>query len=250
MALRINLDKAIAKVREAKAKAESKQEETKSKRNKKIQESARMAEMQKYVDLHPAKRAKLLEVLESVDEHTGLKVCEKGALVYTRLLDVAAQLREDLEKAGYEVYLITSAQSQSKRSKIVEDFKTDSSNKIIIISEAGGESVSLQTTNELILYNVPRGPGRWGQIIGRVARMFCKYGWFNIHFITVKYSIDEYMQILLSSKKELEEELLVADTIPLKEEKKFNQLVLREIRHDLLWRRGLRKKAPASRVTG
>ena len=43
---------------------------------------------------------------------------------------------------------------------------------------------------------------------------------------------------------ELEEEILSADTIPLKEEKSFNQMVLKKIRQGLLWRHGKSKKNP------
>ena len=94
------------------------------------------------------------------------------------------------------------------------------------------------------MYNVPRGPGKWTQTLGRVARLFSKYDSFNVHFVTVEDSIDEYSQILLSAKKELEEEILLADTIPLKEEKSFNQMVLKKIRQGLLWRHGKSKKNP------
>ena len=206
--------------------------------------SARLSDMQRYVDMSEEKRGKLREVLMSKSPDSDKTILEKGAIIYTRLLDVAATLEQDINELGVQCYVITSKQTGKKREKIVKEFKEDSSNKIIIISEAGGESVSLQTTNELILYNIPRGPGRWAQIIGRVARMFSKYDYFNIHFITVEDSIDEYSQILLSAKKELEEELLSADTIPLKGEKVFNQLVLKKIREGLLWRHGKRKKNP------
>lgn len=208
--------------------------------------SARLADMQRYIDMREEKRAELIRVLKSDASDCDKKIYEKGALVYTRLLDVAETLRDDIEKAGMTCYLITSKQNQKQRDKVVEAFKKDSSNTIVIISEAGGESVSLQSTNEIILYNVPRGPGRWAQIIGRVARLFSKYEdkGFNIHFITVGDSIDEYSQILLSARKELEVELLSQDTIPLKEEKTFNQLVLKKIRNHLLWKNGKRKKNP------
>lgn len=208
------------------------------------QHSARLSDMQRYVDMSKEKRRELIKVLKSQsDDKT---VLEKGALVYTRLLEVAETLQEDITKAFPECtcYLITSKQTGKKREKIVKEFREDSSNKVIIISEAGGESVSLQTTNELIMYNIPRGPGKWAQIIGRVARMFSKYDEFNIHFITVEESIDEYSQILLSAKKELEEEILSADTIPLKGEKVFNNNLLKKVRAGLLWRHGLRKKNP------
>lgn len=206
--------------------------------------SARLADMQRYVDMTPEKRAELIKVLNSKADDCDLKVREKGALVYTRLLDVAETLKQDIEADGIECYMITSKQSAKQRENIVKIFRTDSCNKVVIISEAGGESVSLQTTNEIIMYNVPRGPGRWTQILGRVARMFSKYEGFNVHFITVEDSIDEYSQILLSAKKELEEEILSADTIPLKGEKSFNQLLLKKIRQHLLWKNGRTKTNP------
>lgn len=206
--------------------------------------SARLADMQRLVDMSEEKRTELIRVLKSPASDCDKLIYEKGALIFTRLLDVAATLKSDIEKAGMDCYLITSEQNQKERDKIVQLFKKDSSNKIIIISEAGGESVSLQATNEIIMYNVPRGPGRWTQVLGRVARMFSKYEGFNVHFVAIEDSIDEYSQILLSAKKELEEEILSADTIPLKGEKSFDQQVLKKIRQGLLWRRGRTKKNP------
>lgn len=207
--------------------------------------SARLVDMQRYVDMHPLKLQKLIEVLNSKSSDSDLKIYEKGVLIFTRLLDVADFLKTELEKIGFDCYLITSKQNQKARTTVVNLFKEDPTKKVIIISEAGGESVSLQKTNEIIMYNVPRGPGKWTQTIGRVARLFSKYDGFNVHFITVKFSIDEYSQILLSAKKELEEEILSADTIPLKEEKTFNQKVLKKIRQSLLWRYGKSKKDPS-----
>ena len=223
---------------------ENMDEKYKSKAAETRAHSARLVDMQRYVDMHPLKRKMLIDVLNSPASDCDLKIYQKGALVFTRLLEVADQLKKDIEEAGFTCYMITSAQNQKQRAKVVEDFKADPTNKIIIISEAGGESVSLQKTNEIIMYNVPRGPGKWTQTLGRVARMFSKYEGFNVHFITVEDSIDEYSQILLSAKKELEEEILSADTIPLKGEKSFNQMVLKKVRQGLLWRHGKSKKNP------
>lgn len=223
---------------------ENREANYKSKAAETRQHSARLSDMQRHVDMSEEKRTKLKEVLLSKTPGDDKTIVEKGAILYTRLLEVAETLKNDIEAMGIECFLITSKQTSKKRESIVKTFKEDSSNKVIIISEAGGESVSLQVTNELILYNVPRGPGRWAQIIGRTARMFSKYDYFNVHFIIVEDSIDEYSQILLSAKKELEEEILSADTIPLKGEKVFNQLVLRKIRAGLLWRHGKSKKNP------
>ena len=223
---------------------ENMDEKYKSKAAETRAHSARLVDMQRYVDMHPLKRKMLIDVLNSPASDCDLKIYQKGALVFTRLLEVADQLKKDIEEAGFTCYMITSAQNQKQRAKVVEEFKADPTNKIIMSSEAGGESVSLQKTNEIIMYNVPRGPGKWTQTLGRVARMFSKYEGFNVHFITVEDSIDEYSQILLSAKKELEEEILSADTIPLKGEKSFNQMVLKKVRQGLLWRHGKSKKNP------
>lgn len=224
--------------------SKNKDEHYKNKAAETRQHSARLSDMQRYVDMSEEKRAELIRVLKGPASDCDKNIYEKGALVFTRLLDVAETLYNDIREAGMECYLITSKQNQKQREKIVEDFKKDSTNKIILISEAGGESVSLQKTNEIIMYNVPRGAGRWTQVLGRVARMFSKYEGFNVHFITVEDSIDEYGQILLSAKKELEEEILSADTIPLKGEKSFDQLMLKKIRQHLLWKNGRSKKNP------
>ena len=239
MAFKRNLISKWTKVQDNRAKYAAKAAETRA-------HSARIPEMQTCVDMSEEKRAELIKVLNSKASDCDLLIKEKGALVFTRLLEVAETLKKDIESAGITCYLITSKQPQKQRAAIVESFKKDSSNTVIIISEAGGESVSLQKTNEIILYNVPRGPQKWIQTLGRVARMFSKYEdvGFNVHFITVLDSIDEYSQILLSAKKEFEEELLSADTIPLKEEKSFNQNVLKKIRQHILWKAGKRKKNP------
>lgn len=239
MAFRKNLISRWTKVKDNQAKYAEKAAKTR-------EYSARIPDMQRCVDMSEEKRAELIKVLNSKASDCDLLIKEKGALVFTRLLDVAEVLKQDIEAIGLTCYMITSKQPQREREKIVKAFKKDSSNTIVIISEAGGESVSMQTTNEIIMYNVPRGPGKWTQVLGRVARLFSKYeeSGFNVHFITVLDSIDEYSQILLSAKKELEEEILSADTIPLKGDKTFNQLILKKIRQHVLWKAGKRKKSP------
>lgn len=239
MAFKKNLVSVWTKVKKSREQYQAKAAETRA-------HSARIADMQTYVDMSEEKRKELIRVLNSKASDCDLLIKEKGALVFTRLLEVAETLKNDILNAGITCYLITSKQPQKERARIVEMFKKDSANTVIIISEAGGESVSLQKTNEIIMYNVPRGPQKWTQVLGRVARMFSKYeeSGFNVHFITVIDSIDEYSQILLSAKKEFEEVLLSADTIPLKEEKSFNQQVLKKIRQHILWKAGKRKKSP------
>ena len=81
---------------------ENKDEKYKSKAAETRAHSARLVDMQRYVDMHPLKRAELIKVLRSQASDCDLKIYEKGALVFTRLLDVANTLKEDVEKEGTE----------------------------------------------------------------------------------------------------------------------------------------------------
>ena len=151
MAFRKNIIAKWSKVEDNRARYAAKAAETR-------EHSARIPDMQRCVDMSKEKRAELIKVLNSKASDCDLLIKEKGALVFTRLLDVAETLKQDIEAEGLTCHMITSKQSQRERAKIVNDFKKDSANTIVIISEAGGESVSMQTTNEIIMYNVPRGP--------------------------------------------------------------------------------------------
>ena len=51
-----------------------------------------------------------------------------------------------------------------------------------------------------------------------------------------------YKPILLSSKKQLEEDILHADMINLKETGSFDAQVLKELRKELLWKTKKKKK--------
>ena len=118
-------------------------------------------------------------------------------------------------------------------------------NTVVLFSQAGGESIDLNSTNELILYNTPRGPGKFSQTIGRICRGFGEYTSFNIREVVVDETLDEYKQILLSSKREVEKTILNSDTIPLRKNvDSFDLDVLKKIRATMLWKIGKRKRKP------
>lgn len=207
------------------------------------QHSVRMCEMQEYVDLSNEKRTLLIDVIKNTKcIDCDKTILEKGVIVFIRLLKVVDKISEDLTKNNIEHKIITSKTSQKERTNICNWFMENSSNNVLLISEAGSESVNVNSTNELILYDVPNGSGKFNQTIGRICRMFGKYNEFNIHYITVEETLDEYKQVLLSSKKELEEELLSCDTIKLAGIKSFDADVLKKIKNKMLWKLGKRKK--------
>lgn len=211
------------------------------------QHSARLIDMQRYVDMSKEKRGLLLDlILNGKSSDTEETLLEKGVIIYVELLDVIEQITEDLEKAGIDYYVIQGSTKEDQRGHIAKEFKQNPNGKVVLISNAAGESLNLNGSNELILYDTPRGPGKFGQITGRVARMFSKFESegrsFYIHNIIVEDTLDEYKPILLSSKKELEEQILHADTIPLKDQGSFDGMLLKELRKKMLWKSKQKKK--------
>ena len=212
------------------------------------QHSARLAEMQKYVDMSEEKRALLLDiVLNGKSSDTDESLLEKGVIIYIEFLDVIAQVAEDFKDKGVEVAVIQGSTKEKDRGAIAKEFKNNPNSKVVLISNAAGESLNLNGTNEIILYDMPKGSGKYNQILGRIARSFSKFEnegrSFYIHYVIVDETLDVYKPILLSSKKQLEEDILHADTINLKGSGSFDGMLLKKIRKDLLWKEKERRKA-------
>lgn len=200
----------------------------------------RLGDMQLFIDKSSVKRKLLWKTIIKKD-NDNIPLIKKGLIIYIERLEVLEIIKTDLEKKNIECKYVTSKVPQKERGQICKWFKDNPSNKVVLISACGGESLNLNATNEMILYNVPKGAGKFTQLIGRVDRSFGAFHEFNIKFIIIKNSIDEYMQILLSSKKELELEILTQDVIPIKEVTSFDYKILQKIRKDLLWKETKRK---------
>ena len=199
------------------------------------QHSARLAEMQRYVDMSEEKRNLLLDlVLNGRSSDSDESLLEKGVLIYIEFLDVIATVAEDFRNKGVEVHIIQGSTKEKDRGLIAKNFKDNPNSKVVLISNAAGESLNLNGTNELILYDLPKGSGKYSQILGRVVRSFSKFETqgrsFYIHYVIVEDTLDVYKPILLSSKKQLEEDILHADTISLKGQGSFDGMLLKKIR--------------------
>lgn len=209
------------------------------------QHSIRMCEMQRHVNMSKEKRTLLLDVIKNTKcTDCDKTILQKGVIVFIRLIEVIEQISEDLTKEGIQNKIINSKTSSKERLAICDWFMKDPNNKVVLLGEAGAESISVNATNEIILYDIPNGSGKFNQTIGRICRMFGEYDEFFIHYITVEETLDEYKKILLSSKKELEEEILGSDTIELSQVKSFDADVLKKIKNQMLWKLGKRKKKP------
>ena len=209
------------------------------------QHSARLAEMQLFVDMTEEKRNCLLDlVLNGKSSDSDESLLEKGVVVYVQRLDVIAQLEKDFKEKGVEVLVIQGSTKQLDRGRIASDFRGNPHSRVVLISDSAGESLSLHSTNELVFYNIS---AKYGQILGRIARNFGKFEAegrsFYLHYILAEETLDPYKQILLSTKKQLEEDILHADTINLKGQGSFDGMLLKKVRKDMLWKEKEKRKA-------
>ena len=216
---------AVSKVKTAK----EKQEETKL-------HITRMAEMQQYVDSSDEKINLLLDILHEKAQDCNKTILEKGAVVFVYYIEILSSIRQELQECGIKTLVVNADVSASKRLDISNEFMSNPENTVCLISTAGSESVDLNSTNEIILYDVPDGIRKYTQTIGRIVRGFGDFDEFYIHFVMIKDTLDEYRPILLSSRREMGLELLGEDNIPLKETGSFNLKVLKEVRKKKLWK--------------
>ena len=210
--------------------------------------SARLADMQRYVDISEEKRNLLLDlVLNGKSSDSDESLLEKGVIIYIKFLDVIAQIEQDFKVRNIETYVIQGKTSEKGRKKISLEFRGNPKSKVVLISKAAGESLNLNGTNEIVLYDLPDGPGAYNQTTGRICRSFSRFERegrsFYIHYVIVEDTLDVYKPVLLSSKKQLEEDILHADTISLKGQGSFDDMLLKKIRKDLLWKEKERRKA-------
>ena len=198
---------------------------------------SRLNDMQKFVDLSEEKLNLLMEVID--------ELIDKGVVVYVELLEVVDKIKEMLEAKGIETLVITGKTTQKKREEASATFMENPHGKVILFSSAGSESLDMNATNEIILYNTCKGSRAFQQTIGRICRGFGDFTKFNIHEIVVEDTLDEYKQVLLSSKRELEQTILNLDTIPLKHDVgSFDAQVLKKVKANMLWKLGKRKRKP------
>lgn len=219
-------------------KIEDKKEETR----KHVQ---RLADMHNYVDSSPEKIQLLTDIILKEKDENGVRLIDKGVIVYIYILEIVDIISKHLDSLDIKHYIITSKTTQKQREEISNKFMENPRNTVVLFSQAGGESIDLNSTNELILYNTPRGPGKFSQTIGRICRGFGEYTSFNIREVVVDETLDEYEQVLLSSKREVERTILNSDTIPLRKEvDSFDLDVLKKMRAYMLWKIGKKKTKP------
>lgn len=131
------------------------------------------------------------------------------------------------------LYILDGSTSTKKRTKIQDEFGVGD---ILCMTPAGRESINLQASHILIMYNIPFSLGDMVQLVGRVARNDSTYDQFDIYFPVVENSIDEYKARMLLYKSNEFQRIVAGEAAMPKTWKKLSRSKLKHIRKKLLWR--------------
>lgn len=193
------------------------------------QHSSRMIKLQHFLDSTPSKREMLRKLVE--------KLRSKGVIIYSDYLESVDIIKETLSGIGVDIRHITGALNAKARKEVRNWFRAGAENKVLIITRAGGASLNLQSTNNLIFYDIPFSVGNFIQVVGRVARYFSAFKHYNIFFLVLKETLDDYKFSYVSSRKELIEDVLQNKCLPQGELESYNADLLQQIRSRTLWKR-------------
>jgi SNF2 family DNA or RNA helicase len=94
---------------------------------------------------------------------------------------------------------ITGKENDQERQKARLDFQEGRTNSIFI-TDAGGAALNLQRAKHVVLISRPWSPGQLIQVLGRARRIGSKHSKVIVWNLTVKNTIDEYIDGLLLEK--------------------------------------------------
>ena len=195
------------------------------------QHSARMIKLQHYLDNSELKKKILYKMVEQLRS--------KGVIIYSDYLDTVDIIQETLTPLGVDIRSISGKLNAKARKEVRNWFRSGAENKVLIITKAGGASLNLQSTNNLMFYDIPFSVGNFIQVVGRVARYFSDFKHYNIFFPVVHNTLDEYKFNYVSSRKELIEQVLQNKCLPQGELETYNADLLRDMRKRTLWNRSM-----------
>jgi len=143
----------------------------------------------------------LLQLIKEVAE-TG-----KKALIFTGFIETVNYLKDLLKENGYEPLEITGAIDMEERNRIVERFTDKEQNKVIIGTDAMGESLNLQAASVEINYEVPWSPVSYIQRVGRIWRLKQENKELYIHNFLPAFEVEKkVMEVILQKIKTINEE--------------------------------------------
>lgn len=203
--------------------------------------SARLHDLQTIIDgSHPQFCRNILSSKEKLLVKTLYEIMQRNesVLVYTEYKITIERLSKIL-KASKEILKYDSIQFITGDTPLEERVKLEKDmprRTIVLLTQAGRESVNLQKANNLIMYNIPLSTGSVLQLIGRITRMDSEYSTQTVYILEAIDTIDTYKQGLVASKIELFEKIFgEQSTMPNFSDEKF-EIDRKLLKRKYLWK--------------
>ena len=194
--------------------------------------SSVMPKLQRLVDKSAAKKY----ILKTI-----IKRCRKdGMIIYsrTRKGEMLEYIKDLCEDEGLKVKVISGSTKKEERRAIQRwSFEGETTDKVIIITDAAGQSMNLQFTHNLLFWEIPQGIGKFLQLKGRIGRMNSKWKHFDFYFLLIKNTIDEYWYSRFTCSKEMMKFTGSDTAIPTAKMNKFDDRKLKRERDKKVWRK-------------
>ena len=179
-------------------------------------------------------KGKLKALYKVVKEHI-----DRGVIVYCdeyATLNPVYKFLKDICK--FDVLKYTGVSSQKEKDKSFNEFTSNASGKVLLLSRVGGASLNLQATNHLVTFDLPSSLLSVQQLVGRVKRMdsaFIDEG-FYIHMLITETSVEHYWLEFIKTYEQPLKQLLNSNGLP-KGMPPYNEYLKKKLINDKVWNR-------------
>ena len=126
-------------------------------------------------------------------------------LIFTESKDTLYYLERKLLNHVPEITKIVGQFSMDQRREQVEKFRNEV--QIMLVTDAGGESINLQFCNQMINYDIPWNPNRLEQRMGRIHRIEQKNEVFIFNLVARNTREGDVLIRLLNKMNQMREDL-------------------------------------------
>lgn len=192
------------------------------------QYSVRMLKLQYLVDSDPNK----IDLAEKIIKEN----IHKGVVMYVQYYQTLDHLIEMVNRNNIKYLTYNGKMTIKQREKVLNDFKLNPENTLIIISDAGGQSINLQVTDCILVYNLPYTLGSLKQLLGRISRKGSKYNEFYAHLLLGENTVDAYKYEYVLANKEVYTNLYGFNVkLPEAKNENFDNYALSKMRKEYMW---------------
>jgi SNF2 family DNA or RNA helicase len=129
----------------------------------------------------------------------GSEASGEGIVVYCPYAMSLTYLREFLTGKGIACRTIFGEDSMDRRQAARQAFESGDC-RVLLITDAGGESINLQCSRHLVMYCRPWTPGAYVQVVGRIRRIGSEHKQVLVWHLSCDDTVDDVVDSLMTEK--------------------------------------------------